>query len=185
MSDLLAELFQIEPLLPRTVNNIAGPTLDGNSLNIIIYLLVGFFIVGYAFYFWIKDKLDWGKVGKAGVLALLFCWIMLEAVRSFSYAAYFFEDRDKFGGKNLAQKRNQLPPPGFYSFVQFVEEKVPRSAPVSVRMNVDQYTGMMWNYYTAPLNLTAEADAEYIIGLDLEPIEGADLFVPTYWVAKR
>ncbi|MBI5700088.1 hypothetical protein HZC35_07300 [Candidatus Saganbacteria bacterium] len=185
MSDLWAELFQVEPLLPRTVNNITGPLLNGNPVIIIIYLLVGLFIAGYAYVLWFKYKLNWEKVGRAGIMALLLFWIILEIIRSFSYLAYFSEDRDKFGGKTLAQKRSQVPPVGFYSFVEFVHSQVPRSAPVSVRMDLDQYSGMMWNYYAAPLNQTAEADAEYIIGINVEPIAGAELFVQTYWVAKR
>lgn len=181
----MSEIFQVDPLLPSTVNNIAGATLDGNSVNLIICLLLGLFIVGYAYFQWLKYELKWEKVGKAGIWALLLFWIILEVIRSFSYLAYFSEDRDLFGGKSLAQKRNLIPPPGLYSFVEFVEEKVPRSAPVSVRLNLDQFSSMMWNYYTAPLNQTAEADAEYIIGLNLEPIDGADLFATTYWVAKK
>ena len=185
MPDLLAEFFQVEPLLPRTVNNITGPTLDGNSVNIIIYLLVGLFIAGYAYYLWIKGRLIWEKVGRAGLLALLLLWILLEVRQSFSYLTYFNQDQDIFGGRTLAQKRAELPPPGFYWFVMFTEERVSKTVPVAVRSNLDQFTTMKWNYYTAPLNLTSEATAELIIGLNVPPIKGAGEFARNFWVAKR
>ena len=185
MSDLWAELFQVEPLLPRTVNNITGPTLDGNPANLIILIIVGLIIAGYAYYLWVKNRLKGERVGQVGILALLFFWVLLEVIRSFSYITYFSEDQARFGGKTLSQKREQLEPRGFYSFVEFVEGQVSRSAPVTVRMNVDEYTGMVWNYYTAPLNQTAEADAEYIIGLNVPPQRNAEQFTPGFWVAKR
>jgi hypothetical protein len=185
MSDLLAEFFQVEPLLPRTVNNITGPTLDGNPINLIIFIIIGLFIAGYAYYLWVKGQLKWEKVGRAGVLVLFLFWILLEVVRSFSYLTYFSEDQARFGGKTLSQKRRELEPKGFYSFVEFAEKKVSKTTPVMVRRNVDEYTGMLWNYYTAPLNQTAEADAEYVIGLNVEPIKNAEQFVPNFWVARR
>lgn len=185
MPDLLSELFQVEPLLPRTVNNISGPTLDGNPINLIIFIIIGLFIAGYAYYLWVKNQLKWEKVGQAGILVLLIFWILLEVVRSFSYLTYFPEDQARFGGKTLSQKREQLEPRGFYSFVEFVEKKVSKTTPVMVRSDLDQYTNMMWNYYTAPLNQTAEADAEYIIGLNVGPPANAEQYVPNFWVAKR
>ena len=188
LSDWWWEFWSVDPILPRTVNNIPGPTLDGTSLNLIIYFMLAMFIAGYAFYLWFRaNRLDLEKLGRMSIAVLLIFWIGLEVRQSFSYFTYWSADRAQFSGKSLSQKRDLIYPPGFYSFCEFVQMRVPPSELLAVRSRVDELTSIMWNYYSLPRPVSDEAGAAYIVGMNVppDPALKTEEFYPNWWVARK
>lgn len=188
LSDWWWEFWSVDPILPRTVNIIPGLTLDGTPLNLIIYIILALFMAGYAFYLWFKfNRLDLEKLGRMSIAVLLIFWIGLEVCQSFSYFTYWSADQAQFAGKSLSEKRDLIYPRGFYSFYEFVRQRIPQDASVAVRSQVDDLTSIMWSYYSYPLSITDEAGAQYMVGMNVppDPAFKTELFLSNWWVAKK
>jgi hypothetical protein len=161
------EFMTFERPLPRTINVIFGPKINGQSVNLYIYWSIFILSVLYLFYLIAGKRASSAAIikeltAKVFLLCLIF-WVLLDArmlVDQFRYAAL---NRQIFGGKTLAEKQalsTFQTYHDFYYYLQRCRAKLPDRA--TYRLIVPEgyvyFREKAW-YYLYPL-IAADSPGE-------------------------
>lgn len=132
------EFFTFERPLPRTINFIYGPKINGISVNIYIYSLIILISLLLIVIYWIKFN-DPGKLlniipSKIIMICFIF-WLLLDARTAIDQLRSVIINHQTFGGKSLEEKQALSTNGGFYDFYYFLKfcgEKIPSGSTYSL-----------------------------------------------------
>jgi hypothetical protein len=163
--DFWHEFFLVEEMTGRTVNNIIGPTMDGTSIKVYLYLLVGLSVFTWVMYDLFRSlSVDWKDLGRKILILVFAFWAAMEARSALNYISYFRNDLVQLYGKSLDQKRSLTSPEGLFEFTQFIKKEIPPGKTVGILHPRDEYIDLKIYYYLHPIEKVDPARADYVAG---------------------
>ena len=166
------EFFTFERPLPRTINFIYGPRINGISINTYIYSLILFISLAMIAFYWNKlggpGKLLTILPSKIIMICFIF-WLLLDARTAIDQFRSAVIDRQTFGGKSLEEKQ-ALSTNGvyydFYHYLKFCGEKIPSGSRYSLIVPPNStYFLEKSRYYLYP-TYENTMEAEYVLVYD-------------------
>lgn len=166
----IGESMQFEPYIPRSVNFIYGPKINGRSVNAYIYVIVLLFM---AILFTVKvvNSKEMGtsllSTAKGTVILLCVFWVLLDLRLLLDNYRMFRLDQITFAGKSLDAKRGlTVAFPDYYNFIAYCGSKVPSGSPIALVHPSNYYYSEKAAYYLFPTYISNEP--EYVLIYDPE-----------------
>lgn len=166
------EFFAFEKPLPRTINFIYGPRINGISVNAYIYLLIILISLLLIVVYWVKFN-EPGKllnvISSKMIIVCFIFWLLLDARTALDQFRSAVVDHQTFGGKSLEEKQ-ALSTNGsyydFYHYLRFCGEKIPSGSSYSIIVppNAVYFTDKA-RYYLYPTYEDTK-EAEYMLVYD-------------------
>ena len=184
------EFFTFERPMPRTINVIFGPKLNGISINVYIYYLIFSSSFLYLIYFSIKLR-DFKSIMNSLIpkilLACFFFWVLLDVRILMDQIRYSVLNYQIFAGKSLEEKQALSTFQyyrDFYYFLKICKTKLPERALYSLVVP-DGYTyfDIKARYYLYPICEIRRPDEvpDYIIVYDPQKmLNGKDVIPKGY-----
>lgn len=182
----MEEFFAVEKMTNRMVNNITGMTIDGVSVNFVIYLSIGFIVFAWVMFEIYKNKpFSLKDLGRKLLIVTFAFWLLLEAHSMINYFAYTIDDGKLLFGKSLDEKRALTSFEGLYDFCLFIEKEIPQNAKIALIPTPYEFVNIKLNYYLAPYNTVNSNEADYIIGYMVNP-QGlkVEKYMKYGWISK-
>jgi len=180
------EFFTFERPVPRTINVIFGPQINGGSINIYIYyaiFMLSLLYLGYALFQVRNFMIAFNRVIPAMILLCFIFWVTLDARLLLDQVRYAVLNYQIFGGKSLSDKQALSTFQNFYDyyyFLDFCRSKLPERASYSLLVP-DEYTyyDVKARYYLYPVHqvMSPGAKSDYIIVYGPQQLfKGKDLY---------
>jgi len=132
------DFFVFEKPLPRTINFIYGPRINGISVNVYIYWSMILISLAAVIVYWSRsgEPAAMLKLMPSKIIIICFIfWLLLDARSAVDQIRSAVIDWQTFGGKTLQEKQALSTGGGFYDFYHFLKycgEKIPSGSKYSL-----------------------------------------------------
>jgi hypothetical protein len=158
------EFLVFEVPVPRTVNFIYGPKINGLSVNTYLYWLIILGSAGIAAYTYYK-KLPWQTAARNIMIVTLICWGALDLRQLLDQGRTVALDWQTYGGKSLEEKQAATCLGDLYGFLKFAAANIPTGEGFNfVHPPQYYYFSEKANYYLYPTHY--DQNGRYVLVYD-------------------